>query len=96
MSKFLPFPLQQIAYVLLRYYHIDSDHKSWRRLDLKRTIKIGLLCVAVLALINQFADIPFLSGLLAGAGVCFLMAGALPQKTVDKLERWKRAVFHRD
>jgi hypothetical protein len=63
--------------------------------DLKLTIKIGLLCVVAMALVNQFADIPFLSGLLAGVGICFLIMGVLPQKAMDALKSWKRSVFHR-
>ncbi|MDR1159637.1 MAG: hypothetical protein LBK69_03325 [Syntrophomonadaceae bacterium] len=60
---------------------------------MKLTIKIGLLCVVAMNLINQFADIPFLSGLLAGIGICFLIMGLLPRKMVDALKSWKRTVF---
>jgi hypothetical protein len=62
---------------------------------MKRSIKIGLLCVVAMTLINQFADIPFLSGLLAGISICLLIMGMLPQKSVDTLKNWKRAIFHR-
>ena len=57
--------------------------------------RIGLLSFAVMAVLNQFTDIPFLSGAFAGAAVCFLVIGLLPQKTVDALKNWKRAVFRR-
>lgn len=50
---------------------------------MKLSIKIGLLCVAAMILINQFADIPFLSGFLAGIGICLLLMGTLPQKSLD-------------
>ncbi|MDR2657972.1 MAG: hypothetical protein LBB86_09125 [Oscillospiraceae bacterium] len=59
------------------------------------TTKIGLFCVAAMALINQFADIPFLSGILAGMSICLLVMGMLPPKTANALKSWKRAVFHR-
>jgi hypothetical protein len=46
-----------------------------------------------MVVINQFADIPFLSGALAGAGICFLVTGMLPQRAIDRLKNWKRAVL---
>jgi hypothetical protein len=61
---------------------------------MKLSVKIGLLCVVAMILINQFADIPFLSGLLAGIGICLLIMGMLPQKSADTLKNWKRAIFH--
>ena len=60
---------------------------------MKLSTRIGLLCVVAMTVINQFAAVPFLSGLLAGIGICLLIMGMLPQKSVDTLKNWKRAIL---
>jgi hypothetical protein len=62
---------------------------------MKLTIRMGLFCVMAMTLINQFAGSHLLAGLLAGAGLCLLVIGMLPQKTADALRSWKRSVFLR-
>jgi hypothetical protein len=60
---------------------------------MKIATKIGLLSFVVMTILNQFVDVPFLSGVFAGLAVCFLMIGLLPQKKIESIKNWKRSIF---
>jgi hypothetical protein len=62
--------------------------------------KIGLACVALAFAISGIFGLDsgmlnIITGLLYGAGISLLLAGALPERVRGKIRRAKRALFRR-
>jgi hypothetical protein len=56
-------------------------------------LSIGLLSVALSFVLTRFIKAPaFVSGLLIGFGLCFLIIGALPITAYDKIKGLKESI----